>query len=180
MNRVSKASVREVLTKYLSDELRDDIMNEIENARTEEEKSVVGMSVLDYLDRFDTPVEVVWAADSEGFGKAGDDVCGSLSNLKIFGIVGDNRGIVLLVWKDWVDWKDAKKLFLITPKIGIVKEYYATDWESAANAAIADGWEDFTVSRWFGKSFGHNDNLTERVGRVSCGKICKSFNGPIM
>lgn len=179
MNRVSKTSVREVLTKYLSDELRDDIMNEIENARIEEAKSVLGMSVLDWFDRFDTPTEVIWAADSEGFGKAGDAVYGNMNDLRIVGTVGGNRGIVLMVWWDR-EWKDAKKRFIITLPSGLTLDFHETHWEAAAERAISNGLEDFTVSKWLGKSYGKSENLTERVGRVSCGKICKKFYGPIL
>jgi len=180
MNRVSKISIKDILGKYVTNDMRDDIMSAIDDASIDEVNDVVGMSVRDYFKRFDDSVSLYWAADSEGFGKAGDCIYGVSDNLIIRGFVGlPGRGpVALMAWWDFRDWDSANKRFVMTPNDGSPFDVYARCWEDSASKAISDGHTDFTVSRWIGKDYDGHD-LTNRVGVVSCGCICKNHYGLI-
>lgn len=109
MNRVSKVSVETALERFLTDDLRAKIMEDIEYWDRREAETEVGMLYGDWARRFDEEdFDVVWAADSgAGFGEKGWTVYGDCDNMRIVKITKSGHKKTLHLWYDGRDdWRD--------------------------------------------------------------------------
>lgn len=97
--RVSKVAVLDTLKKYLADELANDIFEEIVKIDENDYRSMIGMTIKEWNERFDEKHEVVWADDTcAGFGRAGDPVCGNMDDCVICMTMQDMNRLCLCVW----------------------------------------------------------------------------------
>lgn len=98
-NQVSKFQVREILRKYLADDLANRMFWEIVDADENDRKNMIGMTMAEWMERFDDDFEVVWAADTNaGFGKRGDSVYGNIDDCVITSTRWNGHKYTLLVW----------------------------------------------------------------------------------
>ena len=106
-NQVSKFQVREILRMYLDDELANKMFWEIVDADENDRKNMIGMTMAEWMERFDDDFEVVWAADTNaGFGKRGDSVYGTIDDCVIISTRWDGHRYTLLVWCDGLSTDD--------------------------------------------------------------------------
>lgn len=98
--RVSKPAVRSVLEKYLSDDLAEDIFREIVEQDEDDARNSIGMTVGEFLDRFEPDdLSIVWADDTKaGFGRRGDSVYGNNKDCVICCINESMHKVTLHVW----------------------------------------------------------------------------------
>lgn len=109
--RVSKKAVCDVLSKYFSTTVVNGILDEICMQDDMDAASMVGMTVSEWMDRFDDCANIVWAADTgAGFGKKGDTVYGDLGDCVICGAVLDRHNgssvYTLYVWCEGLSTDD--------------------------------------------------------------------------
>ena len=98
-NRVSKIQVKEILGKYLENDLVNKIYWEIVGADENDMKNVIGMTVSEWRARFDDDFELVWADDTNaGFGKRGDSVYGNSDDCVICRSDYDGKRYKFWVW----------------------------------------------------------------------------------
>ena len=98
-NQVSKVQVKEILRKYLTDDLANRMFWEIVDADETDRKNMIGMTMAEWMERFDDDFEVVWADDTNaGFGKRGDTVYGNLDDCVICRTDWDGHRYKLWVW----------------------------------------------------------------------------------
>lgn len=106
-NQVSKVQVREILRKYLADDLADRMFWEIVEADENDRNHMIGMTMGEWMERFDDDFEVLWAADTNaGFGKHGDTVYGNIDDCVIITTSWDGHKYTLLVWCDGLKTDD--------------------------------------------------------------------------
>ena len=99
--RASRIAIRSVLEKYLSDDLVHKIFWEICDQDDNDRKNVIGMTVKEYLDRFDDidDLKIVWADDTNaGFGKYGDSVYGNCDDCVICCVSRRMKTTTFYVW----------------------------------------------------------------------------------
>lgn len=152
-NRVSKVSVREVVGKYLSDELLSRVMADIERAASLERAGQIGMTYGEWKERFDDNHSPRWAANTQGFGKAGAAVGGDCDDCRIVSIVSDGETKVLLLWDDLMGvYDEAEKPYLIKPTDGMLRIIgdYRSLKDCAVDANEKFGLRAYDIFRWSG------------------------------
>lgn len=98
-SRISKPVVRSILEKYLDDTLAHRIFWEMVEQDENDSRNVIGMTVQEYLDRFDIDdLSIVWADDTPGFGRRGQSVYGDCSDSIICCIETSAHAVKLIVW----------------------------------------------------------------------------------
>ena len=98
--RVSKPAVEAVLEKYLDHALARKIFCDIVDSDEEDHRNMIGMTYVEWKERFDDDRQLVWADDTPGFGKAGGSVYGNADNCIICCTRKDMHGYTLCLWEE--------------------------------------------------------------------------------
>lgn len=98
--RISRPVVRSVLEKYLADDLAADMLAEMIRQDEEDQANTIGMTVSEFLDRFEPDdLQIVWADDTRaGFGRRGDSVYGDTHDCIICCVSQAQHTTTLHVW----------------------------------------------------------------------------------
>ena len=99
--RISKPAVAEILNKYLDKELAEKMYFEMVEQDAKDKENVIGMTIREFVDRFDEDAQIVWADDTlAGFGKRGDPVYGNVYDCVICCVEFEKRKLKLWVWAE--------------------------------------------------------------------------------
>ena len=141
----------EALKEFLPMDVAVKIYDRIYDEDIKEEEGQLGMTFGDWKSRFDDDFEAVWAADTPGFGRAGNGCCGDCDDCRIVQIDRGRHQKTLYLWDDaFVSLAEAKKPFLIRNEDGTEIKALYVDIGDAISGAKERGFKKFEIFRWGG------------------------------